>query len=372
MSAQEFPDNVRLSARPLTEVAESIGQTRTPWSADGCEHPGSGAGPALARGTLVAQFATYHDFKRFLWERYVPLPEEVTDPLEGFAPGAHWAKRHAPRFYRALRAVEPWVRAEARLLDIGTYPGSFPRLARAAFGPTLRIAACGMPVTREFPGRLAADGITFRACDLDPMVRSPVELPPGVAPEELPVGLPFESDSVAIITCMEVIEHLFSLKTILTESARVLRPGGILYITTNNIMNRAGLVRIFRAGDTNLDDDLDQTTIWTDTTTPRRGHVRFYSIPLLERAAARAGLVTHQARAFPHFEDPDTIVWLDRGPLGPLRRWLRGRGDRPPINLRLLARSLIYLGPRALSHRFDTHIELLFRKPGPAGSAVGP
>jgi SAM-dependent methyltransferase len=329
--------------------------------------------PSCAEGApLVSRFATYQDLKRFLWEEYVPLPEEVTDPSLGFVAGASWAKRDAPRFYRVLRAVEGSVRPGGLLLDIGTYPGTFPRLARAAFGPSLRLSACGMTSSREFLNRLAEEGITFRTCNLDPMVcspdsmvHSPVELPPGNVRESMPTGLPFEDDVVDIITCTEVVEHLFSLKTLLTEAARVLKPGGLLYITTNNIQHRAGLLRIFREGDTNLDDDVDQTTIWADATTPRRGHVRFYSIPLLARAADRAGLTLERAGYFQFFEDPDTIPWPDGGPLGPLRRRLRGHSDRPPIYLRLLARSLIHLGPRSLARRFDSYLEVTFRKVDP-------
>lgn len=314
------------------------------------------------------RFRDYQAFKAFLEHEYAPLPEEVTRPAEGFAPGATWARRHAPRFFRALRAIAPEVQPGALLLDIGTYPGSFPRLVRACYGKTVQIAACGLPGTHEFLGGLARDDVDFRPCNLDPEVTSRAELPQGLSLSDLPRGLPFAANSIDVITCMEVVEHLFSLRTLLMECQRVLRPGGALYVTTNNVMDRVGLLRIFRSSDTNLDDRLEQTTIWSDDSSPWRGHVRFYSIKQLARVAAVAGLTVGRSGYFQHYEDPDTFIWHDRGVLGTLRRRLRGRGDAPPVNLRVWFDSLIHLGPRSLARRFDSHLEILFRKSMEAAS----
>lgn len=339
-------------------MRRALGQGRQPGNNDCCPFQRW----TLRPGAPAMRFRDYQAFKAFLEHEYAPLPEEVTSASEGYAPGANWAKRHAPRFFRALRAIEPEMGPGSRLLDIGTYPGSFPRLARACYGAGVQISACGMPGTHEFLGGLARDGIQFRACNLDPEVTSRVELPQGLSIDDLPRGLPFESNSIDVITCMEVVEHLFSLKTLLTECQRVLRPGGLLYITTNNIMDRVGLLRIFRSSDTNLDDQLEQTTIWSDDSSPWRGHVRFYSVKQLGRIGEQAGLAVWRSGHFQHFEDPDTLVWRDRGLLGQLRKWLRGRGDAPPVRLRIWLQSLIHLGPRSLSSRFNSHLELILRK----------
>jgi SAM-dependent methyltransferase len=309
------------------------------------------------------RFPTYHSLKDYLWSEYKPLREEVREAGEGRVPGTNWARRHAPRFNRALQAIEKHVRPGTTLLDIGAYPGSFPRLARECFGDSLRIFACGMPGTQEFQNALAREGIEFRPCNLDPQVTTSVELPQGASIAEVSKGLPFESKSIDFITCMEVVEHLFSLKTILTECSRVLKPGGILYLTTNNIMDRVALLRLFRSGDTNLDNQLDVTTIWSDEGSPRRGHVRFYSVKQLIQVGALAGLQTWRTDYFQQYEDPDVYHWNDRGLLGALRKWLRGRGASPPLGLRTLAQCVVYLGPRSLSRRFRTHLEIKFRKP---------
>jgi SAM-dependent methyltransferase len=305
-------------------------------------------------------FPDYFALKRFVWGQYDPLPEEIAPPEQGFAAGTNFARRHSPRFFRGLRAIQEHMRPGATLLDIGSYPGSFPRLVRACYGDSMKILACGMPGTHQFQGGLAREGIEFQACNLDPEVYSKVELPKGMSLEDVPRGLPYPSGSIDIITCTEVVEHLFSLRTLIMECQRVLAPGGILYITTNNVMDRVGLLRIFCSQDTNLDNQIDQTTIWSQESSPWRGHVRFYSAKLLAEVGARAGLAVRRVSYFQQHEDPDVILWPDHGLLTPLRRRLRRRGEAPPVNLKVLTLSLLHLGLRSLAHRFDSHLEIVF------------
>nr|VFJ45735.1 MAG: 2-polyprenyl-3-methyl-5-hydroxy-6-metoxy-1,4-benzoquinol methylase [Candidatus Kentron sp. DK] len=49
--------------------------------------------------------------------------------------------------------------------------------------------------------------------------------------------LPFENETYDVIVCAEGIEHIFSPYHLLKEFSRMLRPGGILIITTPNIQN---------------------------------------------------------------------------------------------------------------------------------------
>lgn len=46
--------------------------------------------------------------------------------------------------------------------------------------------------------------------------------------------LPFKDDFFGAITCFDVVEHLESVDSLLTEAYRVLRPGGTLFVTTPN------------------------------------------------------------------------------------------------------------------------------------------
>ncbi|MHB8409746.1 MAG: class I SAM-dependent methyltransferase [Acidiferrobacterales bacterium] len=49
--------------------------------------------------------------------------------------------------------------------------------------------------------------------------------------------LPFESESFDCVLCMEGIEHVLSPTALYRELARVLRPNGLLVISTPNIQN---------------------------------------------------------------------------------------------------------------------------------------
>ena len=300
---------------------------------------------------MQPRFRRYSEFKRFIWEDYEPFACEMTT-APGYRPGSSWAQRHAPRFYRTLRALQGQLRSGSALLDVGAYPGSFVRLARATFGEGLQVAGCGMPVESSFAERLKEHGIAFTACNLDPDV---------VSPESLPVGLPYPSESFDVITAMEVVEHLYSLKTLFCEVRRVLKPHGIFYVTTNNVMDRVGLLRLFRTHDTNLDSDIEQTTIWSDYTNQWRGHVRFYSVKQLAQVGDRASLRAVQCSGFEHHEDPDVYVHDDAARSSWLRRWLRGDGQRPPRKVRAWLPFFYRIGPRAWSSDYDSHIELLFQ-----------
>lgn len=55
--------------------------------------------------------------------------------------------------------------------------------------------------------------------------------------------LPYESNSFDLVTFVEVIEHIECCRRIIRESYRVLKPGGLLVVTTPNILNLKSRVR---------------------------------------------------------------------------------------------------------------------------------
>jgi SAM-dependent methyltransferase len=113
---------------------------------------------------------------------------------------------------RAILAVlEP--RAGARLLDLGTHDGDF----------TMRVAervgarnVCGVELIEAHAGVARGRGIDVRRADLDE-------------------GLPFEDGAFDVVHANQVIEHVRRTDTFLRETRRVLAPGGIACISTNNL-----------------------------------------------------------------------------------------------------------------------------------------
>lgn len=77
---------------------------------------------------------------------------------------------------------------------------------------------------------------------------------------DVPVGvadlnadpLPYADASFDLVTCTEVIEHIEHFRRTIREAFRVLRPGGVLVVSTPNILNFRSRIRFFFFGFYNL------------------------------------------------------------------------------------------------------------------------
>jgi SAM-dependent methyltransferase len=114
------------------------------------------------------------------------------------------------------------ARAGGALLDVGVYPGHLT-LALARLGAA-EIAGVGRFVPTAFRRWMAERGIAVRDVDVE---REP---------------LPFAPASFDRVLATEILEHLASPALFLSECWRVLRPGGVLYLTTPNVVDLRGRV----------------------------------------------------------------------------------------------------------------------------------
>jgi len=97
----------------------------------------------------------------------------------------------------------------------------------------------------------------------------------------------------------EVIEHVVDTDHVLGEIARVLRPGGVLVITTPNLASLENRVRLL----------LGRYPMWMDIQIVGTGHVRYYTPRML-----RAHLQQHGFRVERHVGNWVPILpqrWLD-------------------------------------------------------------
>jgi len=97
--------------------------------------------------------------------------------------------------------------------------------------------------------------------------------------------LPFKDDTFDLITCSEVIEHLENYRQIIRETYRALKPGGVVIITTPNILNMNSRLRFFGAGFYNLFGPLP---IKNDRLYSTGGHITPVSYFYLAHALADA------------------------------------------------------------------------------------
>jgi SAM-dependent methyltransferase len=92
--------------------------------------------------------------------------------------------------------------------------------------------------------RLQALGAQL-AGNIHPDTPLPLDCPWTLAPFDLEQGFPFQDASFDVVTAFEVIEHVVSTpRVLLREAARVLKPGGLLYLATPNVCSWAKVRRL--------------------------------------------------------------------------------------------------------------------------------
>lgn len=128
-----------------------------------------------------------------------------------------WHETRVAKTLAHLGGVLPGLRP-LRCLDLGHDPKMGPRLM-----------ALGLELTGNlYPGTPVPDAAwSFASFDLEQ-------------------GFPFDQHTFDVVTAFEVIEHVTSTpRALLRESARVLKPGGLLYLTTPNVCAWSKVRRMF-------------------------------------------------------------------------------------------------------------------------------
>jgi SAM-dependent methyltransferase len=110
-----------------------------------------------------------------------------------------------------LAALEP--RSGARLLDLGTHRGDFTLKVAERLGAG---SVAGIELIEEHAAVARGRAIDVRHADLDE-------------------GLPFQDEAFDVVHANQVIEHVRRTDTFLREVRRVLAPGGLACISTNNL-----------------------------------------------------------------------------------------------------------------------------------------
>jgi SAM-dependent methyltransferase len=114
----------------------------------------------------------------------------------------------------------------------------------ASHGKKLLDLSCGAGHTAQI---LARQGFTVTATDYRPPPPMPNEIH-RVGGVDLNAFLPFKSAIFDAVNLVEVIEHIENQPQLIREIARVLKPGGLVLISTPNILNMLSRLRFVFTG----------------------------------------------------------------------------------------------------------------------------
>jgi SAM-dependent methyltransferase len=199
----------------------------------------------------------------------------------------------ARRAEREAAREEAHARGETSALRVPTEGLSTPSIVRAVVakirevapelrGDYLDIGAGNGElidrVIRQFP-------LQARACDYrdDLMTLGGVQ----VDVVDLNSGrLPYENDSLDLVTCTEVIEHLEHHRPLMREIHRILRPGGICVLSTPNVLNLRSRLRYLFFGFFNMFGPLH---LGDDRHHSTHGHINPVSYFYLAHSLSEAG-----------------------------------------------------------------------------------
>jgi len=198
------------------------------------------------------------------FDRLPASPEEYVD-------GTTFLQAQAHRIWLTVRKASELIPAgrDAVMLNLGGYPFVIERVLRDYLALESRIISTyNQPLTPEIQEMLVANRIEPVAVNLDPYVAA------GDAPAGIGDRLPLRDHSVDFVLMAHVIEHLYHPLTILKEAARVLRPGGMMLVTTDNGFMLGTLLQ-FLGERKFVHEPVEGTAAMVFHNW--RGHVRYYS-----------------------------------------------------------------------------------------------
>ncbi|MFT7588933.1 MAG: 2-polyprenyl-3-methyl-5-hydroxy-6-metoxy-1,4-benzoquinol methylase [Limisphaerales bacterium] len=144
----------------------------------------------------------------FVFARRVPSNEELVTHYEGYGRNDYLSPITIKRYNEILDEFEPY-RKTNRLLDVGCGIGYFLEVAKERGWEVY-----GTEYTDEAVNICRSKGVTMHSGMLDPSNYDPA--------------------SFDILTSFEVIEHINNPKEEIVNSAKLLRDGGLYYLTTPN------------------------------------------------------------------------------------------------------------------------------------------
>jgi SAM-dependent methyltransferase len=210
-----------------------------------------------------------------------------------------WLKDYAagqgPRIAQELGLVASWLQPATTLLEIGCTP---PLLTLALRRRDYAVTAVDLRPER-FGSALRTAGVPYVRCDIETE------------------RLPFDEGTFDAILFNEVFEHLrINIPRTLVELRRVLKPGGLLFLSTPNLLSFGNWLTLVRSG--RLGPPISSEYAKLETI-GHMGHVRVYTVWEVIDALEAAGF------------RPAALVF--RHPLASSKQYLRAMISRFAIRV---------------------------------------
>ncbi len=198
------------------------------------------------------------------------------------------------RYVHTLRLFEKHgcLNEPQQILDIGICPGHLAAILAQTYGH--RVIGITMTIWDGFIARMKQCGVHILQVDVD---RCPV---------------PFASNTFDTILFTETIEHLFNPYLVLEENHRVLKPSGLLFISTPNLSSLRKRIH-FVQGKSILPYSKEErgTTFYSDGRNEYRGHLREYTAIELSLLVQQSGFEIID-RFFFSFPLPQVVTIKER------------------------------------------------------------
>ncbi|MBI4536542.1 MAG: class I SAM-dependent methyltransferase [candidate division NC10 bacterium] len=132
--------------------------------------------------------------------------------------------------------------------------------------------------------RLLSRGFSVEACDIDPAAYVPQQ--PPCRQVDLNQPLPYATNSLDGIICLEALEHLLHPRFTVQEFGRVVRRDGCLIVSTPNIQSVYSRLHFLLFGTFDFFDTMSPCpgAFWA-----QRGHISPLPFPVLRHALNAAG-----------------------------------------------------------------------------------
>lgn len=265
-------DSITSEPRPRCDLCDATGEViqsgiadpdahlAGTWSFRQCGNPACGVcwlDPAPPPQELWKAYATYHTHTRKSGNRFAKAMLSLVHRLIRLALSPLWWLNGMQREANLLRFMTVAQEPIGKLLDVGCGGG-------------------------RFLNRMQKRGWQVEGTDFDEQATKKVTSRYGITTHvgDLPqCALP--ANSFDVITMSQTIEHLYDPLATLRECLRILKPGGLLVMTTPN-------VRSIAAGEFGAS--------WRGWEAPR--HLHLFSVESLQKLTQRAGFEVTEARTY--------------------------------------------------------------------------